>query len=219
MKKILILIALLFLTGCDIKYNLNFEDDKIEENIKVIIPKSEKEKYNDLINSTPYAILDGIDQIEYNHKFRKLLKNNIGYYNYVYSFSDFGRSYYGKSCFNALSFTKNDNTYTLSTSKGFQCMVLNYNKVDNIEITITSDRYVLDSNADIVKGKKYIWNINNDNASDKYIQITFGDVREKTIIDFIEENLILIIVIGSLILLVGSSFIIIKSLSEKNNEL
>ncbi len=221
MKKVLIIIALFCLTGCDVKYNLSFKDNKIKEEVKVIIPKKEKEKYDDLIKSTPYAILDGVDQIEYNYKFRKLLKNNVGYYNYTYNFSDFGRAYYAKSCFNALAFSKNEelNTYTLSTSEGFQCMFLNYNQVDNIEIVITSDRYVLDNNADKVKGKKYIWEINNDNASTKSIQITFGDVRPVTILDFLEENLPLVILISSFILIFGGSFVVINTLSKKNNEL
>ena len=98
-------------------------------------------------------------------------------------------------------------------------MFLNYEQVDNVLITITTDRYVLDNNADIVKGKKYIWRINNDNASNKSIKITFGDVRKRTIIDFIEENLPLVILISVLVVSLGGGFIILKSLSKKNNEL
>ena len=151
MKKVLIFIALLCITGCDIKYNLSFKNEKIEEKIEVILPKKEKEKYDDLTKANPYAILDGLDQIEYNHKYKKLLTKNVGYYNYTYDFSDFGRAYYVRSCFDAVSFSKNDElgTYTLSTSNGFRCMFLNYEQVDNVLITITTDRYVLDNNADI----------------------------------------------------------------------
>ncbi|CCY27329.1 MAG: hypothetical protein KIC82_05245 [Acholeplasma sp.] len=221
MKKVLIFIALLCITGCDIKYDLSFKNEKIEEKIEVILPKKEKEKYDDLTKANPYAILDGLDQIEYNHKYKKLLTKNVGYYNYTYDFSDFGRAYYVRSCFDAVSFSKNDElgTYTLSTSNGFHCMFLNYEQVDNVLITITTDRYVLDNNADIVKGKKYIWRINNDNASNKSIKITFGDVRKRTIIDFIEENLPLVILISVLVVSLGGGFIILKSLSKKNNEL
>ena len=43
MKKVLIFIALLCITGCDIKYDLSFKNEKIEEKIEVILPKKEKE--------------------------------------------------------------------------------------------------------------------------------------------------------------------------------
>ena len=43
MKKIL-LIGLLLFTGCEVKYNLEFYDDNLREEIKVVVPKKEKDK-------------------------------------------------------------------------------------------------------------------------------------------------------------------------------
>ena len=75
------------------------------------------------------------------------------------------------SCFDAFSFVTNNNDYILSTSKGFKCMFVDYNEVDSVEIIITSNHEIIESNADELKNNKLIWNINDENAKDKQIGV------------------------------------------------
>ena len=157
MKKIFLMIMLLLVTGCQVEYNLEFTDEKLKETIKVIIDKNEENKISDLKNNEAYAIFNSTTEELYNKKFKTDRKNFYATYDYTYNINNFSQAFYLNQCFDAVSFVKSDNNYILTTSKGFNCMEIEYIFVDSYNITITTNHNVIGHNADEVKKGKYIW--------------------------------------------------------------
>lgn len=214
MKKILIIVLFLLIsTGCQVKYELNFTDNKLNENINIQINNSnEKDIYN-LKEYKAYAIFDSTYQRLYDVEYQEGKTFNATY-KYTYNYEEFKHAMYIKTCFDAFSFITNDNTYILSTSKGFKCMVLDYNKVDNVEIVINTNHEIIESNADRTKKNTLIWNVDDTNASEKKIYVKFGPVKE---LNFFEKNWLGIIILGSFIIVLLIVVISIVSISKKNN--
>ena len=223
MKKLILILLIIILTGCDVKYELEFKDDQLIENINLKLSSSEENKINDLKQYKAYAIFDNEYQQLYNVDYNNNLFSFSANYEYTYNYDSFRHATYIDTCFDAFSFTVQDDNYTLTTSKGFNCMMLDYNKVDNMEIAITTNHVVIESNADEVKGKRYIWNVDDENASEKEIYIKFGPVEERNflerIIDFMSDNIVAVVIISVLVLAVVIGSIIIVVISKKNNEI
>lgn len=223
MKKFIVLILVLFLTGCDVTYKLEFIDDDLTETISLTIPTSEENKIEQLKNAKIYAINNSISQQLYNATYDEGLFNFNAKYVYTYSKESFRHALYATECFDAFGFTSQDDNYILSTSEGFKCMSLYYYFADNVNIEIKTNHLVIENNADQVIDNKYIWNINNENADTKKIYIKFGEVQTRSflqkIIDFIKENKIAVIIGGSIILIGSTIVIYIVIVSKKNNEI
>lgn len=222
MKKLIFILLIIILTGCDVKYELEFKDDQLIENINIKLSSSEEKKIDDLKQYKAYAIFDNEYQQLYNVSYNNLF-NFSADYKYTYNYDSFRHAAYINNCFDGFSFVNQDNNYILMTSKGFNCMMVEYNKVDDVEIVITTNHIVIESNADEIKGKKYVWNIDDENALDKEIYIKFGPVEEKNflgkIIDFVSDNIVAIVLISVLVLTVTIGSIIIVIIGKKNNEI
>lgn len=216
MKKIILLLLILILsTGCQIKYELEFKDDSLIENINIEIANSEQKKIENLKEYKAYAIFDGTFQRLYEVNYSEGSKFNA-YYKYIYNYDEFVHAMYIKTCFDAFSFISNDDTYTLSTSKGFKCMVLDYNQVDSVKVVIKSNHQIIENNADIVEKDKLIWNIDKSNANEKKIYVKFGQVKE---LSFFEKNWLGITILGGLVVSVILIIVCIVIISKKNNEI
>ena len=214
MKKIFLILVLLLLSGCSVDYNLLYIDDKITENIILIVDN--ESQIHELKKNDIYAIADVISLIKYNANYQ----SKKATYDYTYSLESFNRANYINQCFEAFGFVKqNEKEYIFSTSKGFKCMNYSYIPVDEYKVKITTNHEVIESNADIVKRNEYIWQIDTSNAENKSIYIHFGDIKKRTILDLLYENMVSIIIIGSILLVVASTigYIVVKS--KKNNEI
>lgn len=224
MKKIIFLsLLLLILTGCDVQYELEFNDEILNETIQVTLDKSMEREIEQIKNRQVYAIFNSYDQNLYNTDYNEGLTNFRATYTYTYQSTNFNQSLFNNNCFDAFSFVKQKNNYILSTSEGFKCMTVEYFPIENLDITLTTNHEVIETNADKVEGKKYIWEINDDNADEKEIYIKFGEVRKRNfferIIDYINENKFIFIVVGIIVLLLGASVTTIVIISKKNNEI
>lgn len=224
MKKIIFLsLLLLIVTGCDVQYELEFNDDTLNETIQVTLDNSMEREIEQIQNRQVYAIFNNYDQNLYNVDYSKGLTNFKATYTYTYEASNFNQSLFNNNCFDAFSFVKQDNNYILSTSEGFKCMTVEYFPIENLNLTLTTNHEVIETNADKIEGRKYIWEINNNNADEKEIYIKFGEVRQRNffekIIDYIIENKFTFIVAGTIILLLGVSVTTIIIISKKNNEI
>ena len=214
MKKILIVVLILLIsTGCQVKYELEFADNKLNENINIQIDNYNQKDIDNVKNYNAYAIYDNAYQIPYEVEYSEGKTFNASY-KYTYNYDEFNHAMYIKTCFDAFSFITNDNTYILSTSKGFKCMVLDYNKIDNIEIMINTNHQIIESNADVVKKGSLIWNIDNNNASEKSIYVKFGPVKE---LNFFEKNWLGILMLSSFVIIVLIIIISIVFISKENN--
>lgn len=216
MKKIILLLLIFILsTGCQIKYELEFKDDSLIENINIEIANSEQKKIENLKEYKAYAIFDGAFQRLYEVNYSEGSKFNANY-KYTYNYDEFVHAMYIKTCFDAFSFTSNDNTYTLSTSKGFKCMVLDYNQVDSVKVVIKSNHQIIENNADVVEKDELIWNIDKSNANEKNIYVKFGQVKE---LSFFEKNWLGFTILGGIIVSVILIIVCIIIISKKNNEI
>ncbi len=224
MRKIIFLgLLLLILTGCDVQYELEFNDETLNETVQVTLDNSMEREIEQIKNRQVYAIFNNYNQKLYNTNYSQGLTNFKATYTYTYEPSNFNQSLFNNNCFDAFSFVKQDNNYILSTSEGFKCMTVEYFPVENLSLTLTTNHEVIETNADKIEGRKYIWEINNNNADEKEIYIKFGKVRQRNffekIIDYIIENKFTFIVAGTIILLLGVSVATIVIISKKNNEI
>ena len=219
LKKIL-LIGLLFLTGCSVNYNLEFKDETLNENIEFFdITSTELET---LKKDTKYAIFNVSEQIPYNAVYEE--SNDLkASYNYTYSIDNFNKSLYFNDCFDAVNFVKNEENYILSTSKGFKCLSLDYYFADKISIKLSTNHEVIENNADYINGDKYIWNIDENNAEQTQIYVKFGEVKKLNSLEkgknFIMSNFLIFCVYGGLLLIIFIIVISILIIGKKNNDI
>lgn len=222
-KKIILILFVVLLTGCQIKYELNFNGDNLIEKINVKISNENEKQISDLKKYTAFSIFDNSTQKLYKTKYNDGNSYFTAKYEYTYNFDEFRHALYINSCFDAFSFVTNNNDYILSTSKGFKCMFVDYNEVDSVEIIITSNHEIIESNADELKNNKLIWNINDENAKDKQIYVKFGELRElnffEKIFNFIIDNLLTISIFGGLFVIIAIVIVIIVVIGKKNNEI
>ena len=222
-KKIILILFVVLLTGCQIKYELNFNGDNLIEKINVKISNENERQINDLKKYTAFSIFDNSTQKLYKTKFNDGRSYFTADYEYTYNFDEFRHALYIKNCFDAFSFITDNDDYILSTSKGFKCMFVDYNEVDSVEIIITSNHEIIESNADELKNNKLIWNINDENAKDKQIYVKFGKLKDLSFLEkkfnFIMNNILTISIFGGIFLILVVGVFIILFIGKKNNEI
>src|SRR5574344_1372839 len=100
MKKIIILfLTLITLTGCQVKYNLNFDNENLTEDVSIILDKNyTNDDINNLKKQVPYAINDGMSMTEYDISFEEISDGFKANYNHTYSLTDYNRGYLLNQC-------------------------------------------------------------------------------------------------------------------------
>ena len=169
-KKIILLLLVIFLCGCEAKYNIKISDDRIEEEI-TITEKNEvldyyddedKELFEDELN---YWELD----LDYYKKININDKDVTGYkYNSYFNYKEFGTLTALKRCYEKFDFQQ-EPTIKIETSNDFLCLN-DYNEFENFELTITTDYKIVNSNADRKDGNKHTWIFNKKNHKNKPIK-------------------------------------------------
>lgn len=175
MKKIiLLLITIILLTGCNATYDINIKNDKISDTIKVF------EKNNIVQNATNEQTKKFSDTIGdwengYDYYQRELYTTDevTGYkYTYDFNYEEYDAMSELRKCYKELSF-EYDNQINLKTSNEFLCANY-YKNVDSLEINITSEYHITNSNADKQENNKHTWIINKNNYKNKPIQISIN---------------------------------------------
>lgn len=227
MKKLLVLICLLFFTGCSVKYHLDFSDDKFVEDITFLSASSDE--YN-LIKkkefapvpafvNTPVNLEEPIKTEGFEYYSLKARSNNV-YMNYKFDISNLGNSYMANLCYDYFKVFETDEDYVISTGNNFGCSLSTYG-IDNIDVVITTNHEVLYSNAHEVVGNEYIWHISDFNKNNANIQVSFSkDVVRSDVENFFRNNSVKIIVAGVLMILFGIGFVIfIRNRSKQVNKI
>lgn len=236
MKKLIILVTLLlFLSGCEIKYNLLITDEeKIKETISVNIPNETIANYNMSIPefldyySNIYQQNEGYENFNITSKEGKSISSITAVREYG-SLDEYKNSYSFKSLFNTatierigkyVSFTTSDNLFLQSIKNDELVESSEANKTYEISIKFYNE--VANHNADKVDKKNniYTWKINKNTTKDTIYFKIGPDVRyDVMIMDYIQNNLFSIIIIGGIFI-----FIIVLSLYfyikvKKSNEI
>lgn len=247
MKKVIILIVvLLFLTGCDVEYNLKinklefsetmiaieYDSNKWDSNLEMFgnykgntyreLIEEDYQKYTGVIinQQNPYTNDPIPGYIGYNKK-KIANENALGIqYNYDFPINDYKKSTLAKFCYEYVTVHIDNSKIMLSTSSEFRCMK-NFKTLKAVKINITSPYLVLGSNADSVKGRTYSWLINRDNYKDSniYIEVNTRKEHPKTDEEKEREEKILKIFATIGIILLSLIIIVIFILMEKRRKL
>ena len=208
MKKLLIIPLLILLTGCTANINIKLNDSTVEHIIKL----TEEAKTVESLDID----MDHIEDNETLQKFAKdltLFENNTDIKRTFIDENDaYGYRYvqtlpYEKletnslimDCYDDIEVEKED-TLKITTSKEFKCFD-EYETLDEVNLTISSDYELIDTNADVIGGNEYTWIINK-NDTNKPISLSLKvkdtNKNDMTIVSII---FIILIIIGAFIYL------------------
>lgn len=174
MKKIILILITLLLTGCAAKYEINIDQDKIYDNIEIYedstIFNNKTDKENKELNE---LILDWERGYDFYKKELFTTDKITGYrYQYDFSFDEYTAMSQLRKCYDDFELT-NQNNITLKTSKEFLCGDY-YPNANEITISITSKYTIIESNADVRSNNIHTWKINKNNYKNKPITITIN---------------------------------------------
>ena len=186
MKKniLMLIISIIFLTGCTSEYTIEFSNKKIKENITVDILDSDiPTKSTNQVAEVDDSITPFIENDQYplmndkNKKYSKKVTNtNSGKrvnLKYTYSHDEYRNSKAYNMCFENKEFTELRKGYSLSFSGKFYCRY-----TDEVVIKIKTNNVVISHNADKVEGNTYIWTINSKNVDNVDINMEISNKVE-----------------------------------------
>lgn len=197
------------LSGCSVNYNLNITDNSINETISGSVTNSElrnksisKENsgniYKILLDTPQFAIINNEDEL-YDSKIKKGLFKEKFVYSYNFDFDSYSNSNILNNCFSGHLISNDEQYLYISVFGNFTC-----NYADKTKITINTNYYVNDNNADKVKNNKYTWEINKNNADDVelYIMLSKNNKvsKQKILTPLRVAALIIIVVLGAIIM-------------------
>ena len=212
MKKILFLISIIMLTGCSVVYELNI-DNKNSYNERINFTESNNylKKYGENTSETISNIIDfyfsGNEEIEpvivldtKNIKGKKSGEYTGFTLNQTFSNQKiYQESLFFNYYFETSKITNAKDTYTIYGNKfnydNIKKLTTSYKytfDVDNIVIKIQSYYDVIDSNATKIdkKTNTYYWVVNEDNASNFELKLTYSKDKKYTYNEKTEPNVI-----------------------------
>lgn len=213
-RKYLLLILVLFVTGCSAEYNLKISNNTFKETINFTVENEVNQQVTqgDIEQDdqlTPF-LEEKTSSLITNDKFYKKKVKNIDNYTqvemkYNYDEEEFKNSNSINLCFEYPDLDFSDNYY-IHLQGEFYCLY-----GDSIDIKIETNNKVYSNNADEVLGNVYIWHINQDNQDYVDIQI---DIDKG-----ISNSNILVIVVGILVFigLCVITYIFIQKRKDKDN--
>lgn len=218
--KLFLLILLMFsISGCSTEHELVIDDNGMTEKINIIVPKTEENKtkiYGQYQNNL-YAIDNDYTKKMYDKKISENEDNYVLTYKVNYEFSEIKFDYLFSTCFDSYSAVKgNDNTFIISTSKGYNCLYYEMGNFDKYELKIRTKYNVLETNADSIDKDVMKWNIDFTNYENKNIYLKISLEKNKK---NISAYGILIIIFASILVLSGIIFLIVKAINKKNNKI
>ena len=158
-KRIILIITLLFLTGCSATYNLNISEEGIKEVIEGTVTNNELDNTGHTdANVFVYNLESRTPLIRDEGSYSKNITNKDNYKKFTYTYSYDGN--YDKSsalniCFDNPMFDESEEYYYVELKSPFNCLYS-----DKLTINITSDYEVISNNADKVHNNTYTWIIN-----------------------------------------------------------
>lgn len=222
LKKLLVLLGcILFLTGCDVNYNIVIDEDSFDETITMSFLKSQT-SYNDLSVYLESKIPATVNLNE-NRFYDVDISDDANNYNLTYKFKQdsdsISNAYFISNCYPNSQIINTDDVIELSSGQEFVCFNGDDGlKADSVHINITTDLKVLKNNADSVSGNTYTWTINSSNYNNKPIELQIQ--KPVTVEKVIKENdssFTLIFVIIFMLLVIVLVLILVRFKTKKNN--
>lgn len=237
MKKIILLIVLLLVTGCSGEYDLTItEDKKVKEEFVISVSNLEIEKTNYTVDeyldhySYIYSSSDNFKDFEITTKksspysYFKVKRNYKDLEEYIKSnsFKSMFISAEIQDTGKYLSFTTSRNDYIYNLKNDM--LISDEKRYESFEINIKFYNEVVGHNADKVdkSNNVYTWYIDDTkSAEDSFIYFKLGPkvkyfVKFK---DFISKNIAAIVIITSILGVAAGSILYVIYKSKKNNEI
>lgn len=193
MKKVLI-IFILFLTGCQVNYNLVIDDNTVVESSDFLSVQD-----IDVYNKSDYMAYFDMD-LKKDYLYEKKIIDNGLNLSFTYDGTNFEKSSLLDKCYYKKSFIKDDSYIILYTEGGARCFYEDGSKLlDSLNINIKTSLEVLDNNADQVSGNNYIWKLDENNYMNKdiYIKIKRASGTKNVILPVI---IVFVIIITMLVI-------------------
>ena len=204
--KLLLLLLVFCLTGCDVTYNLTITNDNMIESVDFWYKDNkENEKTLDQYLSVDHqAYFDMDNSVNHNYLQKKISDDGrIGMnMEYQYDEDNLQKSSLLDKCYYKKTVINTNNEIIINTEGPVSCMYMDdVKQIDSLTINIKTDLKVIENNADKVDGNTYTWIINEENYQNHPIQIKLDKgTGEKGI------NYWMIIAIVVIILIVGLVF-------------
>lgn len=231
---VVILYIIIFLTGCDLEYNLNISNDSIDEltHFKFVESDYNYELFYDLNDAKHFSSMDELvnnvindDYLAFdendNDKLYSKSKTSDGIgLSYKYDYVNFDKSSMLNYCGNTVDYSVKNNIVNIRVDNFTDCFMQDYGPyLNNLSINIKTNLDVLDNNADKVNGNVYTWNMNIENVANKKLNLV---IRNKSLKDDKESILkndsywIFFVIILFLLFVCFSLFYFFKKRKESN---
>lgn len=174
--KLLLLLLVFCLTGCDVTYNLTITDDEMIESVDFWYDDTkENEKIIDQYLSVKHQAYFNMDtSVTNNYNQKKITDDGkIGMnLEYGYDENNLEKSSLIDKCYYKKSVSNTDDEINIYTDGKVSCMYMDdVKQFDSLTINIKTDLEVIDNNADKVEDNTYTWVINEDNYKNHPIEI------------------------------------------------
>ena len=204
MKKIILLLVLVFCCSCEANYNVLITKDGIKDEFSTSIDTFNEEIKQDFKYKIYLSIGDDMFRNTSNYYFNET--NDSFNYNNNYSFDQYKDSIVLNECFENVNYNNEKGVINIELDS-FLCFD-EYAHLDTVNIFINTDLEVFDSNYDEKNNNNYIWSINRNNYSGKKIIVnvrysnSIVDMDKKSFDNYIDNVIYIFILIGLIIMLI-----------------
>lgn len=212
MKKLLLLLMIILLAGCSAKVEIKIDKDEIIETTKIYNTKVNVYDGNNIKQDISWYLED----FERDYEFYTITEfEENEYVGKKYDITVPLENWSGTSilapCYETFEFKKTDTNISLNTSEENICV--DFFVIKDITVIVESDLDLISTNADYIRGNKLVWNITENNYTNKSIQFDYSIKKSKSN----KQNLIYAILIISCLII--GVLLIIKKINKKNNEI
>lgn len=211
----LLLVFMIFLSGCTATYRLEIDGTNFNETITTYIYTGDREKatYDDEVTAQRIdAFVEKDVAYPFFENYQKSYKKEVNKFenyeqvilNFEYEDNEYINSNAINLCFENRNFEIGDKDYKLDLSGYFYCLYDN----ETLDIEIITNNDVVEHNAHEQKKNKYVWHINQSNYKDVDINIQFNKVNQRY------KNYLTIGITIMIILIIG--VIVMLKLKVKN---
>lgn len=178
-----LVIAILFTTGCNCEYNLTINNNNYNEEIKIIADNETEVSQFNLewiipTNKEEYSMVGDPDSIpNYSNIYKYNVKDNTLIFSNNFEYNEYKKSTAVSVCFERFKVSPKDNTIIISTRSKIECFD-KYDKLNSITINAKVDKEVIEHDADKVKGNIYTWYIDKSNLTTKSINLVLQNDEE-----------------------------------------
>ena len=179
MKKILLILTILLLTGCNCDYEVELNSKTVKENIKIDIQNSELEDYSEdasigddasFLIDTDINPLIGNEDVIYDKEVNDTNYGKEIILKHAFTSDDYKKlSYFLNTCFENTHFEYRDGAYEIKLSGYFYCLY-----GDEVNIKVKSNNLFKSANGK-KDGTNYSWTIDKSNYENVDISLQISD--------------------------------------------